>query len=121
MAMPAITSTTIATITSRTPRTFSMPQIFRRMRWVLSALAGAVLLAPASSSGAQDEAALRATPDGRPLALTFADEFDSFRPLRGRLGVWRTTFGDGTHLGLDRRSLPTNGELQIYVDPDISG
>lgn len=98
-----------------------MTQILGGMRWVLAALAGGVLIATASSSGAQENAPLRATPDGRPLVLTFSDEFDSFRPLRGRSGVWRTTFGDGTHLGLDRRSLPTNGELQLYVDPDISG
>jgi beta-glucanase (GH16 family) len=98
-----------------------MPQILGGMRWVLGALVSGVLIAAASSSPAQEGAPLRATPDGRPLVLTFSDEFDSFRPWRGRSGVWRTTFGDGTHLGLDRRSLPPNGELQIYVDPDIAG
>jgi beta-glucanase (GH16 family) len=53
--------------------------------------------------------------------LTFSDDFDTFRPWRGGSGRWRTTFGDGTHRGLDRRSLPTNGELQLYVDPDVMG
>ena len=98
-----------------------MPINLGGMGWMLGALAGGVLLATASSSPAQEDAPLRAAPDGRPLMLMFSDEFDTFRPLRGRSGVWRTTFGDGTHLGLDRRSLPTNGELQIYVDPDIAG
>ena len=94
---------------------------FGRIRLVLSALAGALLIAAPSSSPAQDEAPLRATPDGRPLQLVFSDEFNTFRPWTGRSGTWRTVYGDGSHLGLDRRSLPTNGELQLYVDPDISG
>ena len=36
-------------------------------------------------------------------------------------GIWRTTYGDGNHLGLDKRSLPTNGELELYVDPSVFG
>ena len=98
-----------------------MPRFFGRMQLLLVALAGMLWLATGSLTVAQGGAPLRATPDGRPLVLTFSDEFDAFRPFRGRSGVWRTTFGDGTHLGLDRRSLPTNGELQLYVDPDVSG
>ncbi len=85
------------------------------------AFAAVVMFAGPSALSAQENAPLRATPDGRPLALTFSEAFDTFRPWRGRSGVWRTTFGDGTHLGLDRRSLPPNGELQLYVDPDIAG
>jgi beta-glucanase (GH16 family) len=76
------------------------------------------LVACAPAEAATDP--ISATPDGRPLELTFADEFDSFRRLTGNDGVWRTTFGDGTHEGLDRRSLPTNGEMQFYVDPDLA-
>jgi beta-glucanase (GH16 family) len=65
-------------------------------------------------------ATLRVAPDGRPLVLVFSDNFDTFRQLGEPAGVWRTTFGDGTQLGLDRRSLPTNDELELYVDPDLS-
>jgi beta-glucanase (GH16 family) len=82
---------------------------------------GALLLVGSTPSLAQGEPPLRATPDGRPLALVFVDEFDVFRRFDGRSGIWRTTYGDGTHLGLDKRSLPTNGELELYVDPDITG
>jgi beta-glucanase (GH16 family) len=88
---------------------------------VLGALAGALLLAAPSSSPAQDEGPLRATPDGRPLMLVFAAEFNTFRPWTGRSGVWRTRYGNDSQLGLDGRTLPNNGELQLYVDPDISG
>jgi beta-glucanase (GH16 family) len=95
-----------------------MPQTFRRAQLLL--FAAALALVGLTQSRAQEEP-LRATPDGRPLVLAFFDEFDTFRPWRGRSGRWRTTFGDGTHLGLDRRSLPPNGELQLYVDPDIAG
>lgn len=91
-----------------------------RFRVLFGAFAGILIGAPVIAP-AQDEATLRATPDGRPLLLAFSEEFDTFRPWRGRSGVWRTTFGDGSHEGLDRRSLPPNGELQLYVDPDIAG
>src|SRR4030095_4001761 len=121
MAIPATTSTTTGTTTSRTRRTVPMPQTFGRMRVLFGAFMGVLALAAVSPSPAQEGEPLRATPEGRPLVLAFSEEFDTFRPWRGRSGVWRTTFGDGTHTGLDRRSLPPNGELQLYVDPDISG
>jgi len=84
-------------------------------------IAGALMLALWPASSSQAAAPLQVSPDGRPLALTFADEFNDFRPLGGRGGVWRTTYGDGTHQGLDRRSLPSNGELELYVDRSVLG
>ena len=63
---------------------------------------------------------LHATPDGRPLQVAFSDDFKTFRPYGEPGGIWRTTYGDGTQLGLDRRSLPTNGELELYVDPQLA-
>lgn len=65
-------------------------------------------------------AILRTAPDGRPLTLTFSDDFATLRLWNGKTGVWRPTFGDGTQTGLDRRTLPTNGELQLYVDPGLA-
>lgn len=70
--------------------------------------------------GYAQTAPLRTAPDGRPLVLVFSDEFNTFRPWNGTSGVWRTTFGDGTQTGLDRRNLPTNDELEIYVDRNLS-
>jgi len=63
---------------------------------------------------------LRAAPDGRPLVVAFSDNFRAFRQFGEPGGIWRTTFGDGHQLGLDRRSLPTNGERELYVDPLLS-
>ncbi|MBV8975753.1 MAG: glycoside hydrolase family 16 protein [Alphaproteobacteria bacterium] len=76
------------------------------------ALAATVFAAGASAS----PGVLARAPDGRPLTLTFFDEFDSFRPLGTAGGIWRTTFGPGDEKGLDRRTLPNNGELELYVD-----
>lgn len=67
------------------------------------------------------EMSLRAAPDGRALTLTFSDEFNhTDRSDDPSPRLWRTTFGDGHQLGLDRRSLPTNHELEIYVDSGLS-
>jgi hypothetical protein len=77
----------------------------------------AIGIASCVAARAADTAPLRQTPDGRPLILTFSEEFRTFRQFGEPGGIWRTTFGDGTQLGLDRRSLPTNGELELYVDP----
>jgi hypothetical protein len=65
---------------------------------------------------------LTATPDGRALQLTFADEFDSFRRFQDGKGVWRTTFRDGRsdrNDDFDLRTLKWNKEVQLYVDPDM--
>jgi beta-glucanase (GH16 family) len=84
------------------------------------ALAAGACSAPATAAFGAAQPPLKAAPDGRPLRLTFSEDFDSLRLWNGRTGVWRPTFGDGTHKGLDRRSLPTNGELQLYVDPALA-
>jgi beta-glucanase (GH16 family) len=62
-----------------------------------------------------DEQPLQTSPDGRPLTLTFADEFDDFRQLGDPHGVWRTTFGNGRSR-VEDRTLPDNGDLELYVD-----
>jgi len=65
---------------------------------------------------------LAKAPDGRRLQLTFADEFDTFRPYRHGKGVWRTVFRDGKPNNLtDLRSLPGNKERQLYLDEDFPG
>lgn len=75
------------------------------------------LLMRQPAEAAPPQPPLKTTPDGRPLVLTFEENFDRLSLFDGRVGTWRTTFGIGDHKGLDRRSLPTNGELQLYVDP----
>lgn len=87
------------------------------VKWMLvSGLVGATAgLACLPAMG--EVSPLRQAPDGRELVLMFSDDFRTFRQFGEPGGIWRTTFGDGTQLGLDRRSLPTNGELEIYVDP----
>jgi beta-glucanase (GH16 family) len=65
-------------------------------------------------------APLAKSPDGRPLTLTFSDDFNSFRRWSNGKGVWRTTFRDGKsddQYGL--RTLKWNKELELYVDPDM--
>lgn len=90
--------------------------------------AAALAVAGVAAAGCQQAAAasgpLKAAPDGRPLELTFADEFDTFRPWRGGRGVWRTTFRDGRDDNDDDfnlRTLKWNKEVQLYVDPDMRG
>ena len=61
---------------------------------------------------------LTRAPDGRALAVTFADEFDSFRRFTGGQGVWRTYLRNGDGGPLTERTLQGNKELQLYVDPD---
>jgi beta-glucanase (GH16 family) len=86
------------------------------------ALLALVACSAPATSGADSPATgpLAKAPDGRPLKLVFADEFDSLQLWDGSKGRWRPTFGDGSHRGLERRSLPTNGELQLYVDPGLT-
>lgn len=84
-------------------------------------VAGIVLMvlmfvSPSPAQAGADTRPLKAAPDGRPLALAFADDFHSFRPWTGRSGIWRTTFGDGSQFGFDRRSPPNNGKVELYGD-----
>jgi beta-glucanase (GH16 family) len=94
-------------------------------RAALATAAAALALAACSRAGAAAPATgpLAQTPDGRPIALAFADEFDTFRPYRDGAGVWRTTFrkGPADDDDLNVRTLKPNHELQLYVDPDMRG
>jgi beta-glucanase (GH16 family) len=84
------------------------------------ALGLAACLKTAAPAEAADGGPLAKAPDGRPLVVTFADEFTSFRPWREGRGVWRTVYKDGKHDDpFELRTLRGNKELQLYVDPDI--
>ncbi len=52
--------------------------------------------------------------------MTFDDEFNSFSTYNAttHTGTWDTTFG---YSGIANRTLPTNGELQIYMDAAYAG
>jgi beta-glucanase (GH16 family) len=79
------------------------------------------LIAGCSAAGEAGAAGpLKAAPDGRPLVLTFADEFNSFDRWRDGKGAWRTTFRDGrADDEYDVRTLRSNKELELYADPEM--
>jgi beta-glucanase (GH16 family) len=52
------------------------------------------------------------------LRLSFEDQFDTLRLRQNDAGVWSTTFGYG---GIANRTLTSNGELQLYVEPGFTG
>jgi beta-glucanase (GH16 family) len=80
----------------------------------------AACLRVASPEAAPASGPLRQTPDGRPLQMTFQDQFDTFRPWRNGHGVWRTVLKDGrSDDPYELRTLSGNKELQLYVDPDM--
>jgi len=90
----------------------------------LAALALALTLAAClkgpSTAAAATEPLARA-PDGRPLVMTFSDDFDSFRRFTGGKGVWRTTFRDGQSADeVEIRTLRNNKEVQLYVEPEFA-
>ncbi|HYG25740.1 MAG TPA: glycoside hydrolase family 16 protein [Caulobacteraceae bacterium] len=84
----------------------------------LAALAAGAL-ALETRPQAQTTGPLRTAPDGRPLRVTFADEFNSFRPWNGRSGVWRTMYGNGKKTDIGQRTIANNKEVQVYVDADM--
>jgi beta-glucanase (GH16 family) len=64
---------------------------------------------------------LAKAPDGRPLSVTFDEEFNSFRPWVDGKGVWRTTYRDGQAADpFDIRTIKGNKEVELYVDPDFA-
>ncbi|HEY8572373.1 glycoside hydrolase family 16 protein [Phenylobacterium sp.] len=91
------------------------------------ALMGVTLALAACSPGPSQAAAatgpLKQTPDGRPITVTFSDDFDSFRMFRNGNGIWRTTLREGPvdDQDFNVRTLKSNKELQLYVDPDMRG
>jgi len=73
------------------------------------------------STAAAATAPLSRSPDGRPLTVTFSDDFDSFRRWSGGKGVWRTTYKDGKAADeIDIRTLKNNKEVELYVDPEFA-
>jgi beta-glucanase (GH16 family) len=52
------------------------------------------------------------------LRETFADDFDAFDPYAGR---WTPHFDHNSYRDWRARTLPANGEAQIYVDPRYRG
>lgn len=57
------------------------------------------------------------------LQPTFADEFDTLNLWNASNGgTWKTWYGGGSYKSnLDNRTLRGNGELEIYVDPQLKG
>jgi hypothetical protein len=84
------------------------------------ALALAACLKPTPQAAAATAPLARA-PDGRPLVMTFSDDFDSLRRWSGGKGVWRTTYRDGKAGDeVEIRTLKNNKEVQLYVDPEFA-
>ncbi|WP_374575538.1 glycoside hydrolase family 16 protein [Phenylobacterium sp.] len=79
------------------------------------AVAGALSAAPAALAAAKDE-------DPRAgRTLTFSDDFNSLSLFKDGRGVWTPRFRYAGPNELGSRTLPANGEKQVYVDPDLAG
>lgn len=83
-------------------------------------LAALLVVSVSPAGAAPTDPPLTVAPDGRALTLAFSDDFQTFRRWTGQSGIWRTTFGDGSRQGLGQRTLASNGELEMYVDPDMA-
>jgi beta-glucanase (GH16 family) len=95
--------------------------IRRSRRGVLAAAGLALGLAAclkATPPAAAATPPLKTAPDGRPLVVTFDEEFDAFRPFVHDKGVWRTVYKDGQAADeFDLRTIKGNKEVELYVDP----
>jgi beta-glucanase (GH16 family) len=67
---------------------------------------------------------LTRAPDGRRLEVTLSDSFIEFDRVIGGAGAtgatWRTAFKEGSHGGIQNRTLGRNKELEVYVDPEMT-
>ena len=85
---------------------------------------GAAIALLISACGAHADA-VSVHPDARsPLAgkrLTFQDEFDRLDLRRDGTGRWTPKFHQDGPNDLGGRTLVSNQELQVYVDPDFAG
>jgi beta-glucanase (GH16 family) len=77
---------------------------------------GSAFANPFAAKVGADAEALQAAPDGRPLILAFADDFQIFRPWTGSDGIWRVTSGDGAAFSHDRRSHTINDGIEEDAD-----
>ena len=93
-------------------------------KWLAPVLGVTLLALGLQHGGARaSDSPLARAPDGRPLTLTFSDNFDRLSladPSRPGTGVWRTTFGASPAPTLEHRTLKSNKELQLYVDPGLA-
>ena len=78
-------------------------------------------LNPVAARAATETPPLQTTPDGRPLSLVFADDFQIFRPWTGRDGVWRATLGNESRVSRDRRSHAADDQSRRLIDPAAAG
>jgi beta-glucanase (GH16 family) len=93
--------------------------------YTLMALTAALLAAGCAPPARADGAPLTKAPDGRALAMTFSDDFKSLSRVIGGAGstggTWRTQLKEGSHGGIQNRTLDGNKELQVYVEPEMPG
>ncbi|HEY4032070.1 MAG TPA: glycoside hydrolase family 16 protein [Caulobacteraceae bacterium] len=72
-----------------------------------------------------DDAPLTKAPDGRRLAMSFSSDFTRLSRVKGGAGasggIWRTAYKEGSHGGIQNRTLENNKELEVYVDPEMPG
>lgn len=77
----------------------------------------------ATKAKAADDGPLAHAPDGRALVMTFSSDFSTLSRVNDRAGatggVWRTAFKEGSHGGIQNRTLDGNKELEVYVDPEM--
>jgi beta-glucanase (GH16 family) len=80
--------------------------------------------AAAPADKADDGRPLARAPDGRALVMTFSSDFRSLSRVKGGAGasggVWRTAYKEGSHGGIQNRTLDGNKELEVYVDPEMA-
>ena len=53
------------------------------------------------------------------MAMSFDEEFNALSLWNGKSGVWNTAFGGGGTVA--NRTLASNGEKEVYMDPNFAG